>query len=166
MWEKIFFRSLCTKRNYLDFFSHVGLCDYCFNLEHGNTYSTKGTDILDTNIQRNIFRVESDIFTEIFCRLENFADYVAKEVGTDSYKPRFSYNWYIEILWLIIVTLVRIVMDHEYHQGDRSLSTKLHLSNSERLDTWAILNSIWMKVIFWKEKEATGKYFSSKKQLH
>lgn len=43
-------------------------------------------------------------------------------------------------------------MDHEYHQGDRSLSMKLHSSNSERLDTRVILN-ICMHLLFSERKK-------------
>lgn len=44
-------------------------------------------------------------------------------------------------------------MDHEYYQRDRSLSMKLHSSNSERLDTWVILNGICICHLFCERKK-------------
>lgn len=44
-------------------------------------------------------------------------------------------------------------MNHEYHQGDRSLSMTLHSSNSERLDTRVIPIRIFMYPLFSERKK-------------
>lgn len=138
MWEYLgFFRSIWNRAKDLEiFFSpHVGLCGYSFELEHGNTYSCKETDILYINVQRNTLRLEPDIIhwhfqDQLFWTSPSAFLLLACLLYWLC--PTGSGHWLLQtqiflqlgyrIFWLIMVIFIRIFMDHEYYQADKSFS--------------------------------------------